>query len=110
MKWLLPILVALMLAWATSARGEEPIDMTHVFYECPTPELAEEAALIEPLTFGVTELPYSCYWVYGERQAAVLELIKPIFLSDGSIVWLGKVKRDLAPAAYSAGRISQELV
>ncbi len=112
MRWLVILLLAAFALTFTAMQAKsEAIDTTQVYYECPTAALAEEVAVRhDELVFATSPLPHGCYWVYGERQADVLELIKPVYLKDGSVVWVGKVQRKHAPEAYSAGRIEQEMV
>ena len=105
MKWLLASVLMLL---ATPANSQSMMS-TQIFFECKTAELAREVAEMEEVTYGVTGLPVGCYWVYGERNADILEIDPTPVMKPTEILWIGKVKRHLAPEAWSAGRMNLEM-
>ena len=106
-EWLLPALLALLLAWATAAGSQMRLPM-EIFFICQTASAATEVAYnIGDGVPGISALPAGCRWLHGEgaerRMAYIEEIENVVILSDGRIVYVARVERIGFPGGYSAG-------
>jgi len=73
-----------------------------VFFVCPTPELAQEAA--HTLVNDPIILPEQCVWVSGEKQGYIHGIHHTIYVDGIGEVMIGDIETTDGLIGYSAGR------
>lgn len=74
-----------------------------VFFLCPSPELAAEAA--HGFIQDPNILPAHCSWMTGQAEVLKIEMV--IELSDGTVVAIGKFRTPDGRVAWSAGKMPE---